>query len=108
MNDNPKDASKDENHEDSEHIPEFTKQGLQTAIDCLKKGNAGDRNGVKAEDTKESDDKTKEMTTEIFNEVNKQENMTPEAWRKVVIKRDSKKEMTREGFDANFKLKVTW
>ena len=77
-----------------------------TAIECLKSKNAGDRIGVRAEDIKEFDDETKEMMTEMFNDVNKQDNMTAEAWRKVVIKRDSKKEMTREGSDATFKLKI--
>ena len=40
MNENPEDADDNENLKDiREHIPEFTKQELQEAIDYLKNGN---------------------------------------------------------------------
>ena len=45
----------------SDHIPEFTKQDLQAAIDSLKRGKSEDSNGITAQDMKESDDETKEM-----------------------------------------------
>ena len=66
---NPEEEDESENRMTrSEHIPEFTKQELQAAIE-----KSGDTKGIKAEDIKESDDETKEMMREIFNEVIRQE-----------------------------------
>ena len=78
------------------NIPEFTKQELQTAMGCLTKGKAGDTKGIKVGDIKECDDETKEMMEEIFSEVIRQENMAPEAWRKVVIRSESQKKRRGE------------
>ena len=83
----PQEVDEDENRKDrSDHIPEFTKQELQAAIDCLKKGKSGDTMGIKVEDIRKSDDERKGMMREIFNEVMRHESMVPEAWRKVSIK----------------------
>ena len=51
-----------------------------------KKGKASDNNGIRAEDIKTCDETTKEMIRQIFNEVMKQEDCTPETWRRIRIK----------------------
>ena len=51
-----------------------------------KKGKSADSNGIIAEDIKACDEETKEMVRQIFNEILKQNECTPEAWRKVRIK----------------------
>ena len=52
-NENAEDETENERPKDErESIPEFTKQELQTAIDCLQKGKSGDNKGIKAEDIK--------------------------------------------------------
>ena len=56
-------------------IPEITIEELQTAL-----------NRIKAEDIKACDEETKEMVRQIFNEILKQNEFTPVAWRKVRIK----------------------
>ena len=43
-------------------------------------------NGIRAEDIKACDDETREMVRQIFNEIIKQNEFTPEAWKKVRIK----------------------
>ena len=64
-------------------IPEFTQDEAQAAIDKLEKGKASDNNGFQAEDIKTCDATTKEMIRQIFNEVLKQEDCTPETWRRI-------------------------
>ena len=64
-------------------IPEITTEELRTAINKLKKGKYPDSNGIRAEDIKARDDETKEMVRQIFNEIIKQNEFTPEAWKKV-------------------------
>ena len=92
---NPKEIDESENHEDrSEHIPEFTKQELQTGIDCLKRVKTRRHKRNQADDLKQCDDETKEMMREIINEVFKQEMMVPEAW-----KTSGKKVIFRKGND---------
>ena len=66
----------------SEHIPEFTKQEFKTANDCLKRGKAGDNEGIKADD-QECDDEAKEMIGDIYNEITKQERMANTYWKKL-------------------------
>ena len=67
-------------------IPEITTEELRTAINKLKKRQIPDSNGIKAEDIKACDDETREMVRQIFNEIIKQNEFTPEAWKKVKIK----------------------
>ena len=67
-------------------IPEITTEELRTAINKLKKGKSADSNGIRAEDIKACDEETKEMVREIFNEIIKRNEFTPEAWKKVKIK----------------------
>ena len=67
-------------------IPEITTEELRTAINKLKKGKSADSNGTSAEDIKARDDGTREMMRQIFNEMIKQNEFTPEAWKKVKIK----------------------
>ena len=73
-------------------IPEITIEELQAAINKLKKkGKSADSNGIRAEDIKACDEETKEMVRQIFNEIVKQNEFTPEAWLKVRIKVTHKK-----------------
>ena len=64
-------------------IPEITTEELRTAINKLKKSKSPDSNGIRAEDIKACDDETREMVRQIFNEIVKQNEFTPEAWKKV-------------------------
>ena len=64
-------------------IPEITTEDLQTAINKLKKSKSPDSDGIRAEDIKACDDETREMVRQIFNEIIKQSEFTPEAWKKV-------------------------
>ena len=52
----------------------------------LKAGKSPDGNGIRAEDIKDCNDETREMMRQIFNEVIKRNNFTPEEWKKVKIK----------------------
>ena len=67
-------------------IPEITTEELQTAINKLKKGKSADSNGIRAEDIKACDDETRETVRQIFNEIVKKNEFTPEAWKKVRIR----------------------
>ena len=67
-------------------IPEITTEEVQTAINKLKKGKSPDSNGIRAEDVKARDEETREMVRQIFNETIKQNEFTPEDWKKVKIK----------------------
>ena len=68
-------------------IPEIAAGELQDAIIKLKKkGKSPDSDGIRAEDIKACDDETREMVRQIFNEIIKQNEFTPEAWKKVKIK----------------------
>ena len=51
-----------------------------------KTGKSPDGNGIRAEDIKDCNDETREMMRQIFNEVRKRNNFTPEEWKKVKIK----------------------
>ena len=51
-----------------------------------KKGNSPVSDGIRAEDIKACDDETKEMVRQIFNEIIKQNEFSPEAWKKVKLK----------------------
>ena len=74
------------NTEETTRIPEITTEELQTAINKLKKGKSRDSNGIRAEDIKACDDETREMMRQIFKEVIKRNEFTPEDWKKVMIK----------------------
>ena len=50
------------------------------------KGKSPDSNGIRAEDIKACDDETREMVRQIFNEITKRNEFTPEDWKKVTIK----------------------
>ena len=84
------------NDDEKTEIPEFTQDEVQTAIDSLKNGKSSDSNGIRAEDIKTCDDTTKEMIRQIFNEVVKQEDFTPETWRRIHIEVIYKKEMWKK------------
>ena len=71
---------------DDKRIPEITSEELQSAISKLKVGKSPDGNGIRAEDIKDCNDETREMMRQIFNEVIKRNNFTPEEWKKVKIK----------------------
>ena len=71
--------------EEMTRIPEITTVDLQDAIKKLKKGKSPDSDGIRAEDIKACDDETREMVRQIFNEITKQNEFTPEAWKKVTI-----------------------
>ena len=68
------------NTEEMTRIPEITTEELQTAINKLQKGKSPDSNGIRAEDIKACDDETREMVRQIFNEIIKRNNFTPEDW----------------------------
>ena len=67
-------------------IPEITTEELQSAISKLKTGKSPDGNGIRAEDIKAYDDETREMMRQLFNEIIKRNNFTPDEWKKVKIK----------------------
>ena len=67
---------------DDKRIP----QELQSAISKLKTGKSLDGNGIRAEDIKDCNDETREMMRQIFNEIMKRNNFTPDEWKKVKIK----------------------
>ena len=71
---------------DDRRILEITTEELQSAISKLKKGKSPDRNGIRAEDIKACDDETREMVRQLFNEIIKRNNFTPQEWKKVKIK----------------------
>ena len=71
---------------DDRRIPEITTEELQSAISELKKWQIPDSNGIRAEDIKASDDETTDMVRQLFNEIIKRNNITPEEWKKVKIK----------------------
>ena len=70
---------------DDRRIPEISTEELQNAISKLKKGKSPDSNGIRAEDIKACDDETREMVRQLFNEIIKRNNFTPEEWKKVKI-----------------------
>ena len=83
------DSGKDNSeHEmkDDKRIPEITSEELQSAISKFKAGKSPDGNGIRAEDIKDCSDETREMMRQIFNEVIKRNNFTPEERKKVKIK----------------------
>ena len=67
-------------------VPEITTEEVQDAIMKLKKGESPDSDGIRAEDIKACDDETREMARQIFNEIIKQNEFTPEACQQVKIK----------------------
>ena len=71
---------------DDKRIPEITTEELQSAISKLKTGKSPDNNGIRAEDIKACDDETREMMRQLFNEIIKRNNFTPDEWKKVKIK----------------------
>ena len=83
--DSGKDNSEQE-MKDDERIPEITSEELQSAISKLKAGKSPDGNGIRAEDIKDCNDETRETMRQIFNEVIKRNNFTPDEWKKVKIK----------------------
>ena len=83
--DNERDDSEHEMSDDK-RIPEITSEEPQCAISKLKTGKSPDGNGIRAEDIKDCNDETREMMRQIFNEIIKRNNFTPDEWKKVKIK----------------------
>ena len=81
--DNERDDFEHEISEDR-RIPEITTEELQNAITKPKKGKSPESNGIRAEDI--CDDETREMVRQLFNEIIKRNNFTPDEWKKVKIK----------------------
>ena len=71
---------------DDRRIPEITTEELQSAISKPNTGKSPDSNGIRAQDTKACDDETREMMGQLFNEIMKRNNFTPDEWKKVKIK----------------------
>ena len=71
---------------DEERIPKITSEEIQAAICKLKSGKSPDGNGIRAEGIKDCNEETREMMRQIFNEIIKRNNFTPEEWKKVKIK----------------------
>ena len=84
MNHESRAADEEKHNEEgfNEEIFLITDEESQTAISRLNKGKASDNNGIRSEDIKTSDNVTKEMIKQIFNEVLKQESCTPETLRR--------------------------
>ena len=77
------DKNKTENDEkETNEIPEITTGELQNAINRLKKGKAGNSNGIRVEDIEACDEETKEM---VRHEVIKQKNAHQEHGKKKVF-----------------------
>ena len=89
VNDDGNYSNTDAHNNDTEEtagIPEITTEELQTAISKLKKGKSPDSKGIRAEDVEACDEETKEMVSQLFNEMIKRKEFTPEEWKKVTIK----------------------
>ena len=69
----------------NETIPEFTTEEIQAAINRLKKGKAKDSSGVRAEQLKICSEDMKEKIRIIFNDIARQDDFTPNSWRKIRI-----------------------
>ena len=69
----------------TEEYLRLRQKSYKTQLANSKKGKSPDSNGIRAED-KACDDETKEVVRQIFNEIIKQNEFTPEAWKKVKIK----------------------
>ena len=83
VNDDDNYSNTDVHNNDTEEtagIPEITTEELQTAINKLRKGKSPDSKGIRA------DEETREMVRQIFNEIIKRKEITPEDWKKVTIK----------------------
>ena len=83
------DSGKDDSEQEmrgDKRIPEITTEELQSAISKLKTGKSPDSNGIRAEDIKACNDETRELMRQIFNEIIKRNNFTPDEWKKVKIK----------------------
>ena len=65
--------------EEMTRIPQITSEELQDAIRKLKKGKSPDSDRIRAEDIKACGEETKEMVRQIFNEIRRQNEFTPEA-----------------------------
>ena len=74
------------NTDETAGIPEITTEELQTAINKFKKGKSPDSKGIRAEDVKACEEETREIVRQIFNEIIKRNELTPEDWKKVTIK----------------------
>ena len=89
VNDDDNYSNTDVHNNDTEEtagIPEITTEELQTAINKLTKGKSPDSKGIRAEDVKACDEETREMVRQLFNEIIKRNNFTPDEWKKVKIK----------------------
>ena len=62
------------------------KKKYKLPLIALNKGKASDNNGIWAEDIKTCEETTKEMVRQVFNVVLKQDDCTPETWRRIRIK----------------------
>ena len=87
IGENENERSIDVHNNNTNENPVITAEELRTAINKLKKGNKSPEcNGIRAEDIKACDDEMREMVRQIFDEIIKQNEFTPEAWKKVKIK----------------------
>ena len=77
---------------DDKRIPEITSEEPQSATSKLITGKSPDGKGIRAEDIKDCDDETGELMRQIFNEITKRNNFTPDGWKKVKIKVIHKRE----------------
>ena len=75
---------------------EFTQDELQIAIDSLKKVKPVTTMDSVQKTSRTCDDTTKEMTGQILDEVMKQEDCTPETWRRTPMKVIYKRKMWKK------------
>ena len=70
----------------TEEYLKLRQKNYKTQLANSKKGKSPDSNGIRAEDIKACDDETREMLRQLFNEIIKRNNFTPDEWEKVKIK----------------------
>ena len=70
----------------TEEYLKLRQKSYKTQSANSKKGKSPDSNGIRAEDIKACDEETREMVRQLFNEIIKRNNFTPEEWKKVKIK----------------------
>ena len=70
----------------TEEFLKLRQKNYKTKFAKLKKGKSPNSNGIRAEDIKACDDETRETVRQIFNEIIKRNNFTPDEWKKVKIK----------------------
>ena len=78
-------------NDDDENSRDYDRRVANCNQQTQKKAKSADSNRIRVEDIKACDDETREMVRQIFNEIIKQNEFTPAAWKKVRIKSDTQR-----------------